>query len=507
MTRILVVLGCLGLSATAAAAPPSFASDVAPILYTSCVSCHRPGEVAPMSLISYEDVRPWAKSIRAKVANREMPPWGADPHYGTFKDDRSLSPAQIDTIAKWADAGAPSGDDADLPPVPAFAAGWSHGEPDVVIEMPVEFAIPAEGEVPVIDFFTKSPFTQDVLREGARGPAEGTPGVIHHAGALRDRQAARRRDAGERHDPRARDGKEMSRNQVARANGGTSTQEIQKLLSFVPGRGYEEYQGDAGQLIKAGSYIDFYMHYTPTGQPAKDRSRLGLYFAKHGQAVGHQIYHSFGAAGPTALHRRRQGIHAAAARRRRSRAASICPNIPPYAENFKVVSVHTITEPVTLYGLTPHLHLRGKSMRYTLTAPDGREEVLLDVPKYDFNWQIYYELADAEADPRRQQGDRRHAVRQQPEEPLQPGAGERSVLVGAELGRDVRAAGAHHRRQPRAEEQRRRQHRSSGSSRANAISIAAQQGDRYARSWSRSAPPLRVPGSWPPLEPCRSRVA
>jgi hypothetical protein len=389
MTRILLVLGCLGLSASAVAEPPTFAKDVAPILYASCVGCHRPGEVAPMSLISYEDVRPWAKAIRSKVVSREMPPWGADPHYGTFKDDRSLSAAQIATIAAWADGGAPRGRDADLPRLPAFTAGWSHGEPDVVIDMPVEFAIPAEGEVPVIDFFTKAPFTQDVYVK-ALEVREGTAGVIHHAGVyVIDKLPEGARLVNGR--IIGADGKEMSRNQVARANGGTSTQEIQKLLSFVPGRGYEEYQGDAGQLIKAGSYIDFYMHYTPNGAPAKDRSRLGLYFARPGQTVGHQIYHSFGAAGPTAYvvegkeytpQRRGEGIE----------GSVNLPNIPPYAENFKVVSVHTITEPVTLYGLTPHLHLRGKSMKYTLTRPDGTEEILLDVPKYDFNWQLYYEL-------------------------------------------------------------------------------------------------------------------
>jgi hypothetical protein len=188
----------------------------------------------------------------------------------------------------------------------------------------------------------------------------------------------------------------MSRNQVARANGGTSTEEIQKLLSFVPGRGYEEYQADAGQLIKAGSYIDFYMHYTPTGTPQQDRTKLGLYFAKPGQTVGHMIYHSFSAAGPTSYIV--QGKEYAPQRQRRDDPNSVeggvnLPNIPPYAENWKVVSIHSIREPITLYGLTPHLHLRGKSMRYTLTWPDGREEVLLDVPKYDFNWQMYYELA------------------------------------------------------------------------------------------------------------------
>jgi len=145
-----------------AAVAPTFTRDVAPILYNSCISCHRAGEVAPMSLMSYEEVRPWAKSMRLKVANREMPPWGADSRFGKFKDDRSLTPEQIDTIARWVDAGAPRGSEADLPPAPTFASGWSHGEPDVVIEMPVDFEIPAQGQVPVIDFFAKSPFTQDV---------------------------------------------------------------------------------------------------------------------------------------------------------------------------------------------------------------------------------------------------------------------------------------------------------------------------------------------------------
>ncbi|HMF94516.1 MAG TPA: cytochrome c, partial [Vicinamibacterales bacterium] len=243
----------------------TFAKDVAPILYARCIGCHRAGEVAPMSLVTYEDVRPWAKSIRRKVTGREMPPWGADPRFGTFKDDQSLSDTQIETIATWVDSGAPRGRDADLPPVPTFSAGWSHGEPDVVIEMPVDFEIPAEGEVPVTDFFTRSPFTHDVFVK-ALEVRPGTAGVVHHAGLY---VIGRLPDGASLVNGRILDasGKAMSRNQVARANGGTSTEEIQKLLSFVPGRGYESYQGDAGQLIKAGSYIDFYMHYTPSGTP------------------------------------------------------------------------------------------------------------------------------------------------------------------------------------------------------------------------------------------------
>jgi len=399
--RQIVTISLAGVSALAAStwfaradgSAVTFTKDVAPILYDRCVRCHRAGEVAPMALLTYEDVRPWARAIKRKVTSREMPPWGADPRFGRFRDDQSLSDAQIMTIARWVDSGAPKGDIADLPPTPTFSAGWSRGEPDVIIEMPVDFDIPAEGEVPVTDFFTKSPFDHDVYVK-ALEIRPSTPGVVHHAGVY---VIDRLPDGASLIDGRIvnANGEPMSRNQVARANGGTSTQEIQKLLSFVPGRGYESYQGDAGQLIKAGSYIDFYMHYTPSGTPQRDRSKLGLYLASTKEAVAHQIYHSFSAAGPTTYIV--EGQPYAPQPQKRGDPNSLeggvnLPNIPPYAENWKVVSIHTIREPITLYGLTPHLHLRGKSMKYTLTTPDGNEEVLLDVPNYDFNWQLYYEL-------------------------------------------------------------------------------------------------------------------
>src|SRR5262245_22668410 len=388
LARFALAVAALAPSGVFAASPPTFTKDVAPILYSSCVGCHRPGEVAPMSLISYEDVRPWAKSIQKKVSNREMPPWGADPEFGTFKDDRSLSKDQIATIVKWVEAGAPKGNETDLPPVPKFATGWMHGEPDVVIEMPVDFELPAEGEIPVTDFFVKAPFDHDVYIK-ALEVRPGTPGVVHHAGMYVVDKVP---DGATLVNGRILDanGKIMTRNQVAKANGGSGTQEIQKLLSYVPGRGYEEYQGDAGQLIKAGSLINFYMHYQATGQPAKDRTKLGLYFAKAGAEVNHQIYHAFSAAGPTTYIVQEKEVTPKPGAQ--DEGGVDLPHIPPYVDNFKVVSVHSITEPITLYGLTPHLHLRGKSMRYTLTWPDGREEVLLDVPRYDFNWQVYYEL-------------------------------------------------------------------------------------------------------------------
>jgi hypothetical protein len=308
----------------------------------------------------------------------------AAPPHGKFKNDRSLSETEIRAIAAWADQGAPRGNDADLPAAPAFAEGWSVRDPDLVIEMPVDFEVPAEGQVDVIDFYVKAPITEDVFVK-ALEIRPGAPQSVHHAGVyvidalppgaslINGRVISA-------------EGKPMSRRDIAAALGRQSGRgENDKLLSFVPGRGYEEYQLGAGQRIKAGSYIDFYMHYQPTGVPVKDRTRIGLYLAKRGGEVTHQIYHGLEAAGPTTYIVDGKELG-------KLNSDDELPPIPPFVEDWTVVSVHAITEPITLHGLTPHLHLRGKSMKYTLILPDGREEILLNVPRYDFNWQVYYEL-------------------------------------------------------------------------------------------------------------------
>src|SRR5438093_1131146 len=172
-------------AAPPAGGAPTFAKDVAPIVLNKCASCHRPGEVAPMTLMSYDDVRPWAKAIKTKVVSREMPPWGADPdHSLKMRNDRSLSKQQIETIAAWVDAGAPRGNDADLPPLPKFAEGWTAGrEPDYILEMPVEFSIPAEGELGVQMFYSPVPFAEDRFAETLE-IRPGNRAVVHHAGVF-----------------------------------------------------------------------------------------------------------------------------------------------------------------------------------------------------------------------------------------------------------------------------------------------------------------------------------
>src|SRR5438093_3361547 len=168
-----------------AASVPTFAKDVAPIMFEKCASCHRTGEVAPMTFLSYDDVRPWAKVIRSKVLAREMPPWGADPdHSLKFRNDRSLSKQQIDTIVAWVDGGAPKGSDADMPAVPTYADGWTAGrEPDYILEMPLEFSIPAEGELGVQMFYTPVPFKEDRFAETLE-IRPGNRAAVHHLGVF-----------------------------------------------------------------------------------------------------------------------------------------------------------------------------------------------------------------------------------------------------------------------------------------------------------------------------------
>ncbi len=158
---------------------PTFSKDVAPIFYSKCVSCHRPGEIAPMSLITYTDARPWARAIRDRVAARQMPPWHADPAHGSFRNDRSLTPSQIDTIVRWVDGGARQGDPAHTPAPPALASGWQIGTPDVVFEMPQEFHIPADGAVEYQYFEVPTHFTEDRFIAAGEVRA-GNPEHVHH---------------------------------------------------------------------------------------------------------------------------------------------------------------------------------------------------------------------------------------------------------------------------------------------------------------------------------------
>jgi mono/diheme cytochrome c family protein len=388
---VAVVVLAIGGSAEAAGqrsgSAPTFAKDVAPIMFSRCVSCHREGEIAPMSLLTYEQARPWAKAIREKVRSREMPPWHSDPRFGKFRNDPTLTQEQIDTIVAWVDAGAQRGDDRDLPPAPKVVTGWQGGQPDYVFEMAIDFPVPAEGQFDMLHFWAPIPFKEDRFAE-ALELRPGDASVVHHArvdvvslpeghrvvdGVLVDSS-----------------GRPAERNVVG-IDGND-----RHLISFVPGRGYERQQPGTGKRLWAGKWVRFELHYNPNGVATTDRTKLGVWFSK--TPVSREIYTTnTGDPMPTSSGMSSRFIAegkeiGAEVRPDGTRRREPFPNIPPYAENWKLVGVTAVTEPITLYALTPHMHLRGKDLTWIVTWPDGREETVLSVPKYDFNWQTKFEF-------------------------------------------------------------------------------------------------------------------
>jgi len=332
----------LGIAAMAAGKPaPTFTRDVAPIFYKSCAECHRAGEIAPMPLLTYDDVRPWAKSIRDHVVSRRMPPWLADPSQSHFANDRRLSQKEIDTIAAWVAAGAPKGDDRDLPPAPQFVQGWSIGKPDLVLSMQDEFAVPAEGVVPYKYFSVPTNFTEDKWVAAAEF-RPGNRAVVHHIIGFLQEPGAKFSEG-------------------TPALGGTA-----------PGDPPKRFPAGMARKIKAGSTIVFQMHYTPNGEAVRDRSSVGIIFAR--EPVQKSVL------GAAVLNARFA--------------------IPPGDANHEVKSSWTAKEDVHVLNLMPHMHVRGKDFTYTVTYPDGRSEVILRVPRYDFNWQLTYDLKQALALPR-----------------------------------------------------------------------------------------------------------
>ncbi len=317
----------------------TFTKDVAPILYKSCAECHRPGEIAPMSLLSYQEARPWARSIRERVVERSMPPWSADPKYGHWANDPRLSQKEIDTIVEWVNAGAPKGDDKDLPPTPKFTDGWTIGTPDVVLEMQQEYTVPADGTIPYLYFTMPTGFTEDKWIQ-AMEIRPGNRSVVHHVIAFVQEPGASARGGGEGEAGRGRT----------------------HLGGITPNKTGIVYGKGLARMIKKGSNIVFQMHYTTNGQVSKDRTRIGLVFAKEPAKklllTGNATNNRFA--------------------------------IPPGDPSHEVKASRTFDDDVLITSFMPHMHVRGKDFTYTAVYPDGRSEILLQVPKYDFNWQLTY---------------------------------------------------------------------------------------------------------------------
>src|SRR5947209_2503957 len=320
------------------ASTPTWSKDVAPIVFQRCVECHRAGEVAPMPLTSYQEARPWAKSIRERVLVGAMPPWLADPAHGSFRNDRRLSDSEIQTVRTWVDDGAPEGDADQTPPPPKFQTGWNIGTPDQLFDIGVDYDVPATGTVANKYFRVPTNFTEDKWVQAAEIRPDKR-NIIHHIIVFIQEPG----------------GKAMLDGQ-----GGTL------LVGFAPGEPPLRFQPGTARLIKAGSTLVFQVHYTPNGTGAKDRSYIGLKYAP--EPPPNRAFTGF--------------------------AINFGLKIPPGDPNYEARASWTAPDDVRLTGLMPHMHLRGKAFQYTVVYPDGRDEVILSVPKYDFNWQLSYELAE-----------------------------------------------------------------------------------------------------------------
>jgi mono/diheme cytochrome c family protein len=378
-----------------------FNQDVAPILYKNCAICHRPGEAAPMSLLSYKDARPWARSIREKVVSREMPPWHADPNVGQFSNDPRLTQDEIDTIVAWVDGGAKEGEPRALPPLPKFVKGWGIGQPDVVLKMQEEFTLGASGPDEYQYFQIDTGFTEDKYVQ----TAEARPGnrrIVHHMAAFimppmpQGAQPVKELTKEEIEKLRAKrdpiiysdgflrrlrpdvpvydDGCQLPTggggNQL---DGGGQLRFGTMLAKFAPGARPEIWEPGTVKKIPAGSKILLQIHYSrTTGQVEKDRSMIGLIFAKQPpqkELITRMVANNYFM-------------------------------IPAGAGNHRVTACWATPEDIHLISAAPHMHNRGKAMEIKVFYPDGRSEVLLNVPRYFFSWQTTYNFKQSIAIPK-----------------------------------------------------------------------------------------------------------
>jgi hypothetical protein len=331
MLAVSLWLGASGV----VAAEVTFARDVAPILHARCVNCHRPGEVAPMALRTFAEARPFARAIKEKVATRRMPPWSADRTIGTFTNDPSLTEQEIATIVQWVDNGAVQGAPEDMPPIPLFPEGWRLGEPDFVVELP-QVEVPAAGR----DIFPIPSVTVDLDEDRWIRAVEvrpGSPQVAHHAVLF------------------------------AGGEGLLRTVNVANVLAvWAAGSPPTVYPDGVGRWLRKRQVITANLHYHPNGVATTDRTRIGFYFGRG--ALRKEV--TTGVAG------------------------NVTFQIPPHASGHELRGVFVADQDLSIISLFPHMHLRGTDMRITATFPDGRQEVLLNVPSYDFNWQLFYYPAE-----------------------------------------------------------------------------------------------------------------
>ena len=379
----------LAFSSAGIGATPTFTKDVAPILFKHCAACHD-------SLLSYDGARSAAQSIKQQVQTRAMPPWPADSaHSLKFRNDARLSEHDVATLVAWVEGGTPKGSDKDLPPVPDQGKQWLNPEgrpPDAVISLP-NIHVGPSGEVPYIQQLIKVPVTEDKWLV-AMQLLPGNRNLLHHMGitevTLPEGQgpeqvnefAAIARKYGIPDGPAA--------NIRPAVEDPTNAGTYDMLGVYTPGSTFEGFTDDSGKLLKGGKnyYINFNIHYTTTGKPEADRSQLGLWF--RATPPRHQLIRA-PIAVDTILAEGSELLTDSPGTKAEGTHAAI-PPIPAYAQNYEVIGISAYTQPVTIYQLQPHAHMRAKDFTYVAVYPDGSEQVLLTVPAYDFHWQLAYQL-------------------------------------------------------------------------------------------------------------------
>jgi hypothetical protein len=420
---ILLLRGADGATQNRTAAVPTFNRDVAPIIFSKCAGCHRPQQATPMSLLSFAEARPWAQAIRRRVAAREMPPWSADPRFGRFRNDLTLTDSEIATVTGWVDGGAPEGVGAPPAP-PLFAEGWNHPSrrpPDVILEMPEHIDVPAQGQLPTLSVYSPLPpglAAADSFVEALQLIPGNVP-VTHHASiSMRTLPpgvtlgAARPWPGGPllRHVPVLRDPAALKETRPRPMSGAEvfSPTGTSHLVFYFPGNhGFAIYPPGVGKRVRGSDFVEWSVHYTPIGTPERDRQRAGLWLTSvppRREVITLRVgdFHIVndeeivlpagittnpGHAALVDVVQSCEGVPCV-------RQVSTIPPIPPRADNWKITAMTPFQRDATLYSAYPHGHLRLRDMTYVLTYPDGREETLLSVPKYDFNWQLVYVFAE-----------------------------------------------------------------------------------------------------------------
>ena len=370
----------------------TFTKDVAPIFFDKCTECHRPGEIAPMSLLNYKEARPWARSIREKVLNREMPPWDADPSHGEFSNNRRLAQKEIEVITAWVDGGAKEGTPVDLPAAPTYVQGWSIGKPDLVLTMPQPYTVAASGPDEYQYFAVPTGFKEDRFISAVE-VRPGNRRVVHHlvvfvqpppktvpaTSATADLDSQPGTSAAD--STQYRDGFVNRTKQDAPVfddgcslpnGGGGFRTDVSKaepvpgiLAEYLPGNRGEIMEPESAKRIPAGSVLLFQVHYAKTaGEVQKDQSSIGLIFAK---------------SQPRKLVDTKLVFNAYF-------------SIPPGNASHQTTACWKLADDVSIVSLTPHMHFRGKAMEIKAFYPDGKSQVLLNVPRYKFAWQTIYYL-------------------------------------------------------------------------------------------------------------------